>query len=70
MGQRDRYMVYRGNRGYGKRVFVQNRIRQIDARIAYLKGLRDCGIRGNLAEIEYYQGERRALLQWLEATEK
>lgn len=70
MGQRDRYMVYRGNRGYGQRLFVQNRIRQIDARISYLKGLRDRGIRGNLADIEYYEGERRALLQWLENTGK
>ena len=70
MSQNDRFMIYRGNRGYGKRSFALTRIRQISARIAYLEQMQRLGFKTSRAEVEYYEGERRALLQWLEASGK
>ena len=69
MSSNDRFMIYRGNRGYGKRSFALTRIRQINARLAYLEQMQRLGFKTSRSEIEYYEGERRALEQWLSAHE-
>lgn len=69
MSNNDRFMICRGNRGCGKRAFALTRIRQINARIAYLEQMQRIGVKVSRAEIEYYEGERRALVQWLSAHE-
>lgn len=55
-----------GGKTYEKILFAQNRIREIERRLVYLRMLQREGIFVSKTDIDHYEGEVLALRQWVE----